>query len=216
MEPGSKAGLPFDRGSRTDHNDPVGLTMKKALLFLAILGLSVSLSGQSLADLARKEKARRESFRGRHAVVIRNADLRRVQKVPGVEITYPDAESGGIPETEGQAAEPGAAGAEETGAASSEASPSEPPPETAPGDEPSQGSRGAPNVALEAQLGAARELVDLLKTKINSLRQQYEFQGAMVPGYVIQEQLVETEKRLLKAQAQLARIEAQVRGGGSR
>jgi hypothetical protein len=190
--------------------------MKKALIFIAVLGLSLTLSAQSLADLARREKARREGFRGRHAVVIRNADLRRVQKVPGVEITYPDVESGEISGTEGQVSGPGVVGAEEAGAAGGQASLSESPSETAPGDEPSQGSRGVPNVALEAQLSAARDLVDLLKTKINSLRQQYEFQGAMVPGYVIQEQLVETEKRLLKAQAQLARIEAQVREGRAR
>lgn len=200
--------------------------MKKAFLFFAILGLSVSLSAQSLADLARKEKARREGFRGRHAVVIRNVDLMRVQKAPAVEITYPDAEAGEILGTEGPVSEPRAAGAEEAGssgsspgaadASSSQASLSGSPSETAPGDEPSQGPRGVPNVALEAQLSAARDLVDLLKTKITALRQQYESQDAMVPGYVIQEQLVETEKRLLKAQAQLARIEAQVRGSGAR
>jgi hypothetical protein len=41
-----------------------------------------------------------------------------------------------------------------------------------------------------------------------SLRQQFEAQDAMVPGYVIQQQLDETNQKLVKAQAQLARIEA--------
>jgi uncharacterized small protein (DUF1192 family) len=45
---------------------------------------------------------------------------------------------------------------------------------------------------------------------MNALRQQFESQDAMVPGYVIQQQLDETNQRLLKAQAQQARIEAQI------
>ena len=45
---------------------------------------------------------------------------------------------------------------------------------------------------------------------MNALRQQLEFQDAMVPGYVIQQQLDETNQRLLKAQAQQARIEDQI------
>ena len=36
----------------------------------------------------------------------------------------------------------------------------------------------------------------------------------MVPGYVIQQQLDETNQRLLKAQAQQARIEAQIAKAG--
>ena len=66
---------------------------------------------------------------------------------------------------------------------------------------------------LEAQLKAANELVDLLTTKMAALRQQFESQDAMVPGYVIQQQLDETSQRLVKAQAQQARIEAQMAKG---
>jgi molybdenum cofactor biosynthesis enzyme MoaA len=64
--------------------------------------------------------------------------------------------------------------------------------------------------ALEAQLKAAQELVDLLTTKMNALRQQYEAQDAMVPGYVIQQQMDETGQRLARAQAQEARIRAEM------
>jgi hypothetical protein len=49
---------------------------------------------------------------------------------------------------------------------------------------------------------------------MNALRQQYEFQDAMVPGYVIQEQIVETNRRLVKAQAQEARIQAEMEKKG--
>jgi hypothetical protein len=50
---------------------------------------------------------------------------------------------------------------------------------------------------------------------MNALRQQFEYQDAMVPGYVIQQQLDETNQRLVKAQAQQARIEAQIAKGAA-
>jgi hypothetical protein len=62
--------------------------------------------------------------------------------------------------------------------------------------------------SLEAQLRSARDQVDLLTTKMGALKQQYESQDGMTPGYVLQQQLEETSQRLLKAQAQQARIEA--------
>jgi hypothetical protein len=67
---------------------------------------------------------------------------------------------------------------------------------------------------LEAQFKAAQELVDLLTTKMNALRQQYEFQDVMVPGSVIQEQMAETNQRLVKAQAQEARIRSEMEKKG--
>ncbi len=61
--------------------------MKRAALFVVVFGLAASLGAQSLADLAKQEKARRESLKGRHAVVVRNADLLKIQKAPAVQIT---------------------------------------------------------------------------------------------------------------------------------
>lgn len=184
--------------------------MKKAVLFLSILTVCVSLGAQSLADLARTEKARRESYRGRHAVVIRSEDLMRVQKVPAVEVIRPEGEPTGAFETEGQPVEPGTASAAGE-AANPQPGLSVPAMEPPAAEQSAPGTRAGANIALEAQLSAARELVDLLTLKMSALRQQYEHQDAMIPGYVIQEQLAETEKRLLKAQSQLARIEAQAK-----
>jgi len=198
--------------------------MKRLLIFLAILGLAVSLSAQSLADLAKKEKARRESLKGRHAVVIRNADLLRVQKVPAVQVTNPDEAFGEDLAGEGQDVDP------ETVAEADEPislpSGSGAPgrrivPKVGPDGPPLAGvadrDQAEPGGTLEAQLKAAAELVDLLSTKMAALRQQFEAQDAMVPGYVIQQQLDETNQRLLKAQAQQARIEAQIaKGAGAR
>lgn len=180
--------------------------MKKALIFVAVIFLAAALGAQSVADLAKREKARRESLKGRHAVVVKNADLMRIQKVAAVQVTNPDA------------------------AVSSDAEPANPPS----GSGAPAGRRIVPRVSpdgplitgdpdrdqtegrgtLEAQLKAAQDLVDLLTTKMNALRQQFEFQDAMVPGYIIQQQIDETNQRLVKAQAQQARIQAEMEKKG--
>jgi hypothetical protein len=175
--------------------------MKKILMLVALIGLSAMLSAQSLVELAKLEKARRESLKGRHAVVIRNRDLLAVRKLPAVEVTGPG---------EAEAAEEEAAGTDAgLEATTGEGTHIVPHVEA---DGPSfsspAGSRAPSTKALEAQLQAATEQVDLLTTKMAALRQQLESQDAMVPGYVIQQQLDETSQRLLKAQAQLARIQA--------
>ena len=197
--------------------------MKRMLLVLAVIGLAASLGAQSVADLAKREKARRESLKGRHAVVIKNADLLRVQKVPGVVVSDPDAAGGEAALGENQVAEP-------------ETVPSDTEPAVSPsGSGAPSGRRIVPRVGaagptimgdadapdqstsaktLEAQLNAADELIDLLTTKMNALRQQYEYQDAMVPGYVIQQQIDETNQRLVKAQAQQARIQSEMNKRG--
>jgi len=180
--------------------------MKKVLMVLAVVGLSASLAAQSVVDLAKREKERRESLKGRHAVVVTNADLLLVKKTPAVEVVNPGEAGGHETQAGGPAVSPPGAGA-------------------------SQGRRIVPRVSadgpeimsggasidqstsvqtLEAQLQSANDLVDLLTTKMNALRQQFEFQDAMVPGYVIQQQIDETFQRLVKAQAQQARIQAEM------
>ncbi len=180
--------------------------MKKVLIVLAVVGLSASLGAQSVVDLAKREKERRESLKGRHTVVVTNADLLLVKKLPAVEVVNA-----------------GEAGGRETQGGEPAVSPS--------GSGASQGRRIVPRVSadgpeimsdgasidqstsvqtLEAQLQSANDLVDLLTTKMNALRQQFEFQDAMVPGYVIQQQIDETYQRLVKAQAQQVRIQAEM------
>lgn len=198
--------------------------MKRLLIFAAVLALAASLGAQSLAELAKQEKARRESLKGRRAVVITNAGLMRVKKLPAVEVVPPEAESSdGVAAEEDQAMEP-ATVTDEGG-----------PTNLPSGSGAPQSRRITPAVApngplitgeadrdqadaggtLEARLKAANDLVDLLTTKMNALRQQFENQDAMVPGYVIQQQLDETNQRLLKAQAQQARIEALIAKSGT-
>ena len=193
--------------------------MKRILLFFTVFSLAMSLGAQSLAELAKREKARRESLKGQHAVVVRNADLLKVQKAPAVQIaTY---EPGTTDETEatedldfepatvsgeiGPGTSPSGSGAPSSRRIVPTVVPSGPPIM----DEADSGREGG-NGTLDAQLKSSKDLVDLLTTKMNALRQQFEAQDSMVPGYVIQQQLDETSQRLLKAQAQQARIEAQI------
>lgn len=191
--------------------------MKRSFTLIIILGLSASLGAQSLVELAKKEKARRESLKT-HAAVIKQADLLRVEKVPAVEVVPPEPSL-----VEELLGEGGSAGATD-GVSGDAGSASLPSGSGAPGRRivPTVGPEGplitgeaardqeGPGGTLEAQLTAAKDLVDLLTTKMNALRQQFEYQDAMVPGYVIQQQLDDTNQRLVKAQAQQARIEAQI------
>ena len=178
--------------------------MKKALIFLAVIGLAASLGAQSLVELAKREKERRESFRGRHIVFVKNRDILQVKKVAAVEVTNPDAVPGD--DLQGGAATD----------VSDDAGLARPPSGSKAASRPTLMGDNAPTAAtegggpLEDQLKAADELVDQLTTEMNALLQQYEAQNAMVPGSVIQQQLEETNQRLVQAQNRQARIRAKI------
>lgn len=179
--------------------------MKKLLVFVAVIGLSATLSAQSLVELAKKEKARREALKGRTVVTVQNRDVQAVQKTQAVEVL--DAGEPAPPEA--RSVEPAAV----TGTTIPEGTQIVPrvdangPPLTG---EASIGRPGSSTKVLEAQLRAAQEQVEQLTTRMAALRQQYEAQDAMTPGYVIQQQIVETNESLTKAQAQLDRIRSEI------
>ncbi|MBE3110805.1 MAG: hypothetical protein IMZ46_09900 [Acidobacteria bacterium] len=182
--------------------------MKRALIFLAVIGLAASLGAQSLVELAKREKERRESFRGRHAVFVKNRDLLLVKLVAAVEVTNPDA----VPGDDLQAADQGAAATD----VSDDAGLAAPPPGSKAASRPTlMGDNATDDPTesggpLEDQLKAADELVDQLTTEMNALLQQYEAQNAMVPGSVIQQQIEETNQRLVRAQARQSKILAKM------
>jgi hypothetical protein len=49
------------------------------------------LSAQSLVELAKKEKERREQLKGKSAKVITNDDLKRIKRTPGISVSLPAA-----------------------------------------------------------------------------------------------------------------------------
>ena len=191
--------------------------MKKTLVFLIMIGFAATLGAQSLAELARLEKARRNSLGDRRAPVITNLDLLRVTKKPAVEIVVPPSEIVELEEGMGVEAEVTDESVEpetaEVEPAVEEAAPdaiAPPAGETAveaitpPLEAPATGP------SLEEQLQAAEELADLLETKIAKLKQDYSFQESMIPNYVIERQLTETLERLNKAQAEATRLRREI------
>jgi hypothetical protein len=174
--------------------------MKRLLIFLGVIGLAASLGAQSLTDLAKREKERRESFRGHHAVIIKNQELLQVKKVPAVEVRLPEGEAGQASQPEGQSS----VATDNSGEAGLVTLP--------PGSEPAPtGENVAADIPdggepLEDQLKEVDALVEELTIEMNSLRQQFEAQNTMVPGSVIQQQIEETFQRLTQAQARQAKI----------
>jgi hypothetical protein len=74
--------------------------MKKALSFILISLLStVFLISQSLVELSKQEKERREKLKGKNVRVVTNADLKSMAKTPAVSLIKPEAteEKGGKP-----------------------------------------------------------------------------------------------------------------------
>lgn len=170
-----------------------------------MIGFATALGAQSLVDLAKLEKERREGFKGRHAIVITERDLLRVKKRPAIEVAVeseviPEPDEGEILDTE----------------SASETSPPAPAASIPPAEEAIPGPIvppvKAPDVgpALKDQLLAAEELADLLGTKIAKLRRDYSSQENMVPNYVIEQQLTETLQRLQNAQAEAVRLKREI------
>ena len=168
------------------------------------MGLAASLSAQGLTDLAKREKERRESLSGRHAVIVTNQALLLVKKAPAVEVTIPGGRPGEAAQPESQsaiAADIGGEAGSVTPPPGSEAA-STPAPT---GENPSEEITEADG-PLEDQLKTVDALVEELTTEMNSLRQQFEAQNTMVPGYVIQQQMDELNQRLVRAQNRQAAI----------
>jgi hypothetical protein len=181
--------------------------MKRALIVVAVLGLTASLGAQSLVELAKREKERRAQFRGRHAAVVTSRELALVKKTGAVVVTIPESWPG-----DETAAGTGPEAAETVYDGGLVASPSDPGAagEAAAAAETAEDPIPDSAEALADQLRAIDELVDGLTAEMNALRQRYESQNSMVPGYVIQEQLDELNRRLTRAQARQAAIEAKM------
>lgn len=160
--------------------------MKKALAFIVLIGFAATLGAQSVAELARREKERRQSLGDRRAPIITNLDLLRSKKRPAIDVPPPVTD---IDEFDDEA--------------DLDEAKRIPPPAAPAGDvaaEPDTGPK------LEDQLNQVRGIIDLLTTKIAALKQAYSSQENMVPNYVIEQQLDETLERLREAEAQEARI----------
>jgi hypothetical protein len=163
--------------------------MKKLVaLFILPLWLVSIASPQSLAEMARKEKARRQSLKGKKVVLVTNADLDKVTKKPAVS----------SPETQesATAAKP---------AEKNTVAPTPPPRNLPPIVPPGTGVMSdkeyeARKAQLEEASKNADEMVDLLTTKLNSLWQAFYSLNDMTTKDKIKLQISDIYAKLVSAQ----------------
>jgi len=177
--------------------------MRRILLGALILGFAVSLQAQSLVEVSRREKARRESLKGRLPVVITNKDLIALRKAPAVfspvSAVVPEAAEGATPSVSGGPESP-RGGPDRAPAPSGSRRliprvlPSGP---SLVGEDGSPGGMSAGD--LESRLRAAREEAELLTTKMNALQQKFYRNDDMTPREIIERQIAETFAQIEQA-----------------
>jgi hypothetical protein len=180
--------------------------MKRIIVLTVFAALIGSLYGQSVTELSRKEKARRESLGAKRAKIVTNADLAAVRKTPAVVVGIPasseDANpSGVVPEgstdNSGPVVMTPRVIKDGPGLFQDSSSPA--------------GPASGPDVA--ARLRAAEDLIDLLTTKMNALMQEANNLDNMTPKDAIQKQIDETNQKLLRVQDEAARLKTQLEAG---
>ena len=175
------------------------MRIKKVLwaAFLPCL-LTSFLLPQTMKDLAQKEKERRESLKGKKAVVVTNADLAKVRRkaayaAAGTEVT-----------TQGQAAGSASSTASvSTGSGSKQA-------QALPmgvSDQQSRSSQTANQLGnqqartqLEEQYNKAKEFRELLELKMSALQQQFYSMSDTKAKELVQKDISETYDKLIQAQ----------------
>jgi hypothetical protein len=172
------------------------MTFKKIISFVFLpLLLASFLFSQSMAELAKKEKERREKLKGKKAAVITNSELKKTTKRPAVTTSRPA-----------------------TSTASTE-SPSAPQQKSAPGrTRPVETSESQIDKKaavdnrdqLEQKWQRAQEYVDLLTTKMNGLWQEYYSMDDMTDRSSIQRQIAETFQKLEKAKEDAAKAKTEL------
>jgi len=180
-------------------------------LCFGFCGLTLLLAQEeNLAELARKERERRESLKGKKVRVVTNKDLEKLTKAEALTLP-PQSEEAALANREAQ---PLTLAPEESQAR---------PPATVhrvtvenPPAQNSQGSAGnfpdtaksrdAADVSLEEAWKKAQEYVELLTLKLNSLWAQFYGLSDMKSKDYIQMQISETYEKLTKAQEEEARL----------
>jgi hypothetical protein len=162
-----------------------------------------SLYGQSVVELSRQEKARRDGLKGNRAKVITNADLAAVRKTPAVIVVNPDSAEESNPS--------GVSGADSSGEVVMTPSVAKNGPSLFQDGGSADVPAGSSDTA--SRLKATNELIDLLTTKMNALMQQANNLDTMTPKDVLQQQIDETNQKLIRVQEQAAKLKAQLEAG---
>jgi hypothetical protein len=175
------------------------MDIKKALGTLLLpLILTSLLFPQSLSDVAKKEKERRESLKGNKAVAVSNADLARVKKKPAYVAAGPENQASS--ETE-------AAASSKTGALTGSETALSPNLPAGLKNQLAESSQTASQrmneqikVDLREKYSKAKEYRELLELKMASLQQQFFNMADTKAKELIQTEISETYAKLLGAQ----------------
>lgn len=188
------------------------------LLCLFLAGLA---GAQSVADLARKEKARRAALKGK-AAVITNKDLAKVKRTPALvveaplEITAENIEAATAAETPSEAGSPAAEAGTAPEAGAQAAATAPPAAEATPPAAPAEGGAltereyAERRDALAAAAARAQEYADLLQLRLGQLWAQYYNLDDMAPKDAVQIQISETYTKMEKAQAEARKAQAEL------
>jgi len=169
------------------------------LIFCSLFLTSLSLS-QSLVEVAKKEKERRESLKGKKSVVVTNADLTKVKKKPALTLPLPEQSEETQPES--QAEKP----AETTEAPQSV--PSRARTSFKQSQElqmTAQKKLEEAKVDLEEKLRKATEYRELLELRMNALWQEFYSLDDMTSRDQIQRSIADTYLKLQAAQEEEAK-----------
>jgi hypothetical protein len=181
----------------------------KRLLVLVFLPfvLAAFLHSQSVVELAKKEKERREAMKGKAATVVTNAELAKVRKRPSIEPAETAVVEG---QTAAQAVREGAtppeteeAAEQAVAAADVQVIPAEP-------AEPSPQELDAKQNELLEAATEKQEMVDLLALKMNALYQEFYGLDNQKSKELLQLQISDTYDKLLKAEADAAKARKEV------
>lgn len=174
------------------------MSVKKMLIVGGVFLLcSIFVQSQSLVELAKKEKERREKYKDKNVPVITNADLKNLKKKPAVEIPHKIQ-----PEPSAPIKTPG------TRIRVTQAEPSS-----------SQSKSPRENLdirskSLEEEWKKAQEMVGLLTLKMNALWQEFYSLDDMTSRDKIQQEISTTYLQLQKAQQEEERLRKELEKQG--
>ena len=147
------------------------------------------LSGQSLVDLAKKEKTRRANLQGKKGLVITNADLKKVDKTAALASTPTRAPNPIRPRLNSPAP-----------------SPTSRRPASSPKNQDIDNKPSTQSEELEDKWRKANQLVTLLTTKMNGLQQEFYSLDDMRDRADIQKEISDTYLELQKAQQEASQL----------
>ena len=173
------------------------MSFKKIIVGISLpLFLTTVLSSQSLVEVAKKEKERREKLKNQEKIVVTNADLSNIKRGPALTTSRQPSS----PERSARA------GSSSEMSAQDKAEPSRAKPSSSDARSP---DRAEPQEStpdeFEQKWKSAREQVGLLTTKMNGLWQEFYSMDDMGSRENIQKNISETSLRLQKAKEEEAR-----------